>query len=312
MTKTAYLFLMTLTFGIVVSAVALAESDNSGPKGKLEKSDEEAKQLEGVELGEKVFRLKACMACHSTNGRKMVAMTIKGKWGTEIELTNGKKVFYDEVFFIESIRKPNAKITKGHVCVMPAYSKADIPDDEMAGLVAFVKSLGDKEKVKESEKRTAKKRLDEMAAAQDGIISGLRFFSDDLDKIRAFYGEVLLLAELETTDGKSVAYKTGTCTIVFYKVPNMPARDENNWAWIPGETEEEGRQIPSISIGLPEEKFREAVSRGIASDIDSHKPKPNWRQSSYWGWTVKDPTGLTIELQYRPNDSPESDAPVWK
>jgi hypothetical protein len=39
---------------------------------------------------------------------------------------------------------------------------------------------------------------------------------------------------------------------------------------------------------------------------------PTWRQASYWGWTVRDPAGNTVEVYWHPKEKPgEGETPQW-
>ncbi|MCH2603619.1 MAG: cytochrome c, partial [Pedosphaera sp.] len=54
-----------------------------------------------------------------------------------------EKVFMDESYFIESVRKPMDKVVKGALAPMPPT--VPINDEELMALLAYVKSLSKKE-----------------------------------------------------------------------------------------------------------------------------------------------------------------------
>jgi cytochrome c5 len=101
--------------------------------------------------GKALFKTKLCFMCHAVPngpptpaGDAMKATKFVGKfWGTEHEVHIGpggplKKVNFDEAYFIESIKKPMAKIVKGSIAGM-----APLPttDEEIKLLMGYVKSL---------------------------------------------------------------------------------------------------------------------------------------------------------------------------
>jgi cytochrome c oxidase subunit 2 len=91
--------------------------------------------------GERAFKLKGCVACHTTDGSRLIGPTWKGLWGSQVTvLTEGKEVTLtaDEEYVKRSIRHPPKEIVKGFSAQMP---QADLKDREVADLVAFIKSL---------------------------------------------------------------------------------------------------------------------------------------------------------------------------
>lgn len=91
--------------------------------------------------GERVFKLKGCVACHSTDGSKLVGPTWKGLFGSQVAvLTDGQEsmVTADEAYLSRAIRHPPKELVKGFASQMP---KADLKDEDIADLLAFIKSL---------------------------------------------------------------------------------------------------------------------------------------------------------------------------
>jgi cytochrome c oxidase subunit 2 len=91
--------------------------------------------------GEKVFKLKGCVACHSTDGTKIVGPTWKGLYGSKLTVVaDGKEseVTADEEYITRSIRHPPKEVVKGFKPQMP---KADLKDRDVADLLAYIKSL---------------------------------------------------------------------------------------------------------------------------------------------------------------------------
>ena len=52
-------------------------------------------------------------------------------------------------------------------------------------------------------------------------------------------------------------------------------------------------------------------SEGFQLMFFRHTDAPTWRQDSYWGWSIKDPMGQTVEVYSSPAQRPAGDPPVW-
>ena len=91
--------------------------------------------------GERTFKLKGCVACHTTDGAKLVGPTWKGLFGSQVTvLSDGKEatVTADEDYLTRSIHHPPKEVVKGFAPQMP---KTDLKERDVADLVAFIKSL---------------------------------------------------------------------------------------------------------------------------------------------------------------------------
>lgn len=95
-----------------------------------------------VMLGEQVYTLKGCGACHKTDGTSLLAPSWKGLYGKNESVTENRQkitVKVDEAFIKESILKPQQKITVGFEnTIMPVFP---VTDEEIDQLIAFIKSL---------------------------------------------------------------------------------------------------------------------------------------------------------------------------
>jgi cytochrome c oxidase subunit 2 len=91
-----------------------------------------------VQVGERVFAEKGCSACHSVDGSPGVGPSLKGIWGKDRKLADGKTVRADENYVRESIVKPGAKISAGYDDVMPPIP---LDDREIQGVIAYLQGL---------------------------------------------------------------------------------------------------------------------------------------------------------------------------
>jgi hypothetical protein len=61
---------------------------------------------------------------------------------------------------------------------------------------------------------------------------------------------------------------------------------------------------------VQEQDFRATVGRLKKGLYKSLTPNPTWRQQSYWGFTVLDPMGNTVEVYCTVKDKPQNTE--WK
>lgn len=90
--------------------------------------------------GEKLYKTKACVGCHSTTGEKTVGPTWKGIWGRHEEVVGSAGLTVDENYVRESILEPQAKLVVGFGPVMPTY-KGILRDKEIDAIIAYMKTL---------------------------------------------------------------------------------------------------------------------------------------------------------------------------
>jgi cytochrome c oxidase subunit 2 len=91
--------------------------------------------------GERIFKLKGCVACHTADGTKLVGPTWKGLLGSQVTvLTEGREVSLtaDQDYVARSIHHPPKEVVKGFAPQMP---KADLSDNDVADLLEYIKSL---------------------------------------------------------------------------------------------------------------------------------------------------------------------------
>ena len=93
-----------------------------------------------ADVGADLVLAYGCLACHSTDGSELVGPTWQGLYGTQEELENGSTILVDDSYITESIKAPNAKITRGFTAgLMPAT--LGVKDEEIPHIIEYIKSL---------------------------------------------------------------------------------------------------------------------------------------------------------------------------
>ncbi len=92
------------------------------------------------EAGAKLYQSKACVTCHTVDGRPGVAPSFKGRFGSQEKMADGTTVTVDENYIRESILNPQAKVVAGYQPVMPTYQNV-LTDRQIDALIAYIKSI---------------------------------------------------------------------------------------------------------------------------------------------------------------------------
>jgi len=92
-----------------------------------------------LEKGRQLVEQYGCSACHSQDGSARLGPGWKGLYGRTEQFADGTSAQVDEAYLKESILKPQARLVQGYPPVMVAYT---LNDDEMAAVIALIKSLG--------------------------------------------------------------------------------------------------------------------------------------------------------------------------
>jgi cytochrome c oxidase subunit II len=93
-----------------------------------------------ADKGKALFESAGCLGCHSVDGSAKVGPTLKGIFGSRVELADGKTLQADEEYLRESLVDPNAKVVKGFQPIMPTF-KGTLKDDDIAAIIAYMKTL---------------------------------------------------------------------------------------------------------------------------------------------------------------------------
>jgi cytochrome c oxidase subunit 2 len=124
--------------------VAGAEAGPSAQGTHVADSGEAAGQpLKVVSLaaqGQHLFETRSCNTCHTVDGSAKTGPTMKGLFGSKVELNDGSSVVADENYIRESIVDPQAKIVKGFGPLMPTF-KGVLTEQEITAVISYIKSL---------------------------------------------------------------------------------------------------------------------------------------------------------------------------
>jgi hypothetical protein len=132
-------------------------------------------------------------------------------------------------------------------------------------------------------------------------LSFLFLVANDLSQIRHFYSDVVGLIEnsyFEDDKFGWISYHMNGLEMDWFRADNpLPVVDE--WTMQPGYPGGTKEMI-SWAIEIDETKFFEVVEKCKGEKYPIFQEEPQFRQDSYWGFSVRDPMGNTVELYYVP------------
>jgi cytochrome c oxidase subunit 2 len=94
-----------------------------------------------------IMKFQGCMACHSTDGSKIVGPTYLNLFGKqEVVSKDGADVniTVDEEYIKRSIYEPNAEIVKGYPKGLMQSYKGKVSDADIAKIIDYLKTLNEK------------------------------------------------------------------------------------------------------------------------------------------------------------------------
>ncbi len=97
-----------------------------------------------VERGRRLFTEMGCNACHTLDGTPGAGPTMKGLYGSQVRLVDGRTVTADEAYLRESILDPDAKVVEGFSAgvMAAAVSRQQVEKDgNLDALVAYIKTI---------------------------------------------------------------------------------------------------------------------------------------------------------------------------
>lgn len=93
--------------------------------------------------GEVLARQLGCAGCHGdAQNESSIGPGWVGSWGDTIELSDGRTVLFDGDYVTASVREPDRDRRPGDWLRMPAFSAAQLSDDELAAITAYLRELG--------------------------------------------------------------------------------------------------------------------------------------------------------------------------
>jgi hypothetical protein len=127
---------------------------------------------------------------------------------------------------------------------------------------------------------------------------------NDIHAVRRFYGELIGMRETAFHEEWGyLCYKTEGFEFMFFR-SKTPIEVPAEFSSQPG-YEGGPRKAVSWAIEVTEDLFPGIVSRLQDAGAKSWKPQPEWRQDSYWGYSVLDPMGNTVEIYSIPAEKPD-------
>jgi len=98
--------------------------------------------------GERLFRQLGCSGCHM--GSSIIrAPRLEGVYGKPVPLEGGQVVIADDKYIRDSILLPASQISAGYANVMPSFA-GHISEEELLQVIAYIKSLGVKQRPEET------------------------------------------------------------------------------------------------------------------------------------------------------------------
>jgi len=91
--------------------------------------------------GKLVFIQTGCNACHMSPTVGKDYPDLRGLYGSQVKLKDGKTVVADEAYLRESILEPTKKVVAGYQPSMPPYNY--LKEEQVSQLIAYIKSLKD-------------------------------------------------------------------------------------------------------------------------------------------------------------------------
>jgi len=105
-----------------------------------------AKDTSPADLRYQVLQKNGCIACHSSDGSKLVGPSYMGTWGEMVEVNTGgtkREVMVDEDYIRKSIYDPNADVVVGYSKGLMLSYKDLVSEEEVNQIIEYIKSLNE-------------------------------------------------------------------------------------------------------------------------------------------------------------------------
>ena len=103
-------------------------------------------QTSPAQQGYELIRKNGCIACHSSDGSRMVGPSFKGIWGETQTVITGREerqVTVDEDYVRKSIYDPGADVVKGYNSGLMQSYKDQVSDEDVGLIIEYLKSLNE-------------------------------------------------------------------------------------------------------------------------------------------------------------------------
>lgn len=96
--------------------------------------------------GRNIMEMTGCIACHSSDGTKIVGPSFKGLWNkTEIVITDGaeREITVDSAYVARAIYEPDADIVEGYRKGQMVSYKDQLNDTQVSQIIEYLKTLNE-------------------------------------------------------------------------------------------------------------------------------------------------------------------------
>jgi cytochrome c oxidase subunit 2 len=94
-----------------------------------------------------IMKIQGCLACHSSDGSKIVGPTYLNLFGSQqVVIRNGAEVTVtaDEAYIKQMILDPGSQVVKGYPTGLMQSYKGKISDEDISKIIEYLKSLNEK------------------------------------------------------------------------------------------------------------------------------------------------------------------------
>jgi len=99
-----------------------------------------------AQQGYELIRKNGCIACHSSDGSRMVGPSFKGLWGETQTVTTGREkrqVTVDEDYIRTSIFDPGADVVEGYNSGLMQSYKDQVSEEDVGLIIEYLKTLNE-------------------------------------------------------------------------------------------------------------------------------------------------------------------------
>jgi len=103
-------------------------------------------QASPAQQGYELIRKNGCIACHSSDGSRMVGPSFKGLWGETQTVTTGREkrqVTVDEDYIRTSIFDPGADVVEGYNSGLMQSYKDQVSEEDVGLIIEYLKTLNE-------------------------------------------------------------------------------------------------------------------------------------------------------------------------